>query len=59
MAAEIRRPLKRLLPHLVKAREDNLNEADTLLMLPIAEIRRNLDGSSWERRGRCPRAPEV
>jgi hypothetical protein len=33
MAAEIRRPLKRLLPHLVKAREDNLNEADTLLRI--------------------------
>lgn len=30
MAADIRKPLKKFLPHLVKAREDNLNEADTL-----------------------------
>jgi len=30
MALDIRKPLRKLLPHLVKAREDNLNEADTL-----------------------------
>jgi predicted type IV restriction endonuclease len=30
MAIDIRRPLKKLLPHLLKARDDNLNEADTL-----------------------------
>lgn len=29
MAIDIERPLKKLLPHLIKAREDNLNEADT------------------------------
>ena len=33
MALDIRKPLKRLLPHLVKAREDNLNEGDTLLRI--------------------------
>jgi len=30
MVLDIRKPLRKLLPHLVKAREDNLNEADTL-----------------------------
>ena len=30
MAVDIRKPLKNLLPHLLKAREDNLNEADTV-----------------------------
>ncbi len=30
MALDIRKPLRKLLPHLIKAREDNLNEADTL-----------------------------
>jgi predicted type IV restriction endonuclease len=30
MALDIRKPLKKLLPHLIKAQEDNLNEADTL-----------------------------
>src|SRR2546426_437707 len=29
MAISIEKPLKKLLPHLIKAREDNLNEADT------------------------------
>lgn len=29
MAINIEKPLKKLLPHLIKAREDNLNEADT------------------------------
>ena len=33
MAADIRKPLKRYLPHLLKAREDNLNEADTLVRI--------------------------
>jgi predicted type IV restriction endonuclease len=30
MALDIRKPLKRLLPYLLKAREDNLSEADTV-----------------------------
>ena len=30
MPIEIRKPLKKLLPHLLKAREENLNEADTV-----------------------------
>lgn len=30
MAVDIRKPLKKLLPHLLRAREENLNEADTL-----------------------------
>jgi predicted type IV restriction endonuclease len=30
MALNIKKPLKRLLPHLLKAREDNLSEADTI-----------------------------
>lgn len=30
MSVDIRKPLKKLLPHLLKAREDNLNEADTV-----------------------------
>jgi predicted type IV restriction endonuclease len=30
MAVDIRKPLKKLLPFLLKAREDNLNEADTV-----------------------------
>ena len=29
MTADIRRALKKFVPHLIKAREDNLNEADT------------------------------
>ena len=29
MAIDIKKPLKKLLPHLIKAAEDNLNEADT------------------------------
>ena len=33
MASDIRKSLKRFLPHLLKAREDNLNEADTLLRI--------------------------
>jgi predicted type IV restriction endonuclease len=33
MAVDIRKPLKKYLPHLLKAREDNLNEADTVLRL--------------------------
>ena len=33
MGAEIQRPLKKFLPHLLKAKEDNLNEADTLLRI--------------------------
>lgn len=51
MALDIRKPLKKLLPHLLKAREDNRNEADTLLRIikvfeevlgydPMAEITR-------------------
>lgn len=30
MSTEIRKPLKKLIPHLLKAQEDNLNEADTV-----------------------------
>lgn len=30
MPANVRKPLRKLLPHLLKAREDNLNEADTV-----------------------------
>lgn len=30
MIVDIRKPLKEILPHLIKAREDNLNEADTV-----------------------------
>jgi predicted type IV restriction endonuclease len=30
MVVDIRKPLKKFLPHLLKAREDNLNEADTV-----------------------------
>lgn len=30
MPLDIRKPLRKFLPHLVKAREDNLNEADTV-----------------------------
>lgn len=33
MGVEIQRPLKKFLPHLIKAKEDNLNEADTLLRI--------------------------
>jgi len=33
MGVEIQRPLKKFLPHLLKAKEDNLNEADTLLRI--------------------------
>jgi predicted type IV restriction endonuclease len=33
MAIDIRRRLKKLAPHLLKAREDNLNEGDTLLRI--------------------------
>jgi predicted type IV restriction endonuclease len=33
MGAEVQRPLKKFLPHLLKAKEDNLNEADTLLRI--------------------------
>lgn len=33
MPVDIRRPLKKLIPVLLKAREDNLNEADTVLRL--------------------------
>lgn len=51
MGAEIQRPLKKFLPHLLKAKEDNLNEADTLLRIikvfenildydPLSEITR-------------------
>jgi hypothetical protein len=29
MATDIRKPLRKILPHLIKAREENLNEADT------------------------------
>lgn len=31
MAVNIRKPLRKFLPHLLKARDENLNEADTLL----------------------------
>lgn len=31
MAIDIRRPLKKFLPHLVQAKNDNLNEADTVM----------------------------
>ena len=51
MGVEIQRPLKKFLPHLIKAKEDNLNEADTLLRIikvfeeildydPLSEITR-------------------
>ena len=30
MPVDIRKPLKKLLPHLIKGKEDNLNEADTV-----------------------------
>lgn len=51
MGIDIQKPLKKFLPHLLKAREDNLNEADTLLRIikvfelvldydPMAEISR-------------------
>jgi len=30
MGVDIKRSLRKFVPHLVKAREDNLNEADTL-----------------------------
>lgn len=51
MGIDIQKPLKRFLPHLLKAREDNLNEADTLQRIikvfeevlgydPMAEITR-------------------
>lgn len=51
MGIDIQKPLKKFLPHLLKAREDNLNEADTLLRIikvfeevldydPMAEITR-------------------
>lgn len=33
MPVDIRKPLKKYLPHLLKAREDNLNEADTVQRL--------------------------
>ena len=33
MAIDIRRDLKNMLPHLKKAQEDNLNEADTILRI--------------------------
>jgi len=33
MAVDIRKDLKSLLPHLLKAQEDNLNEADTILRI--------------------------
>src|SRR5262245_48924013 len=33
MRIDIRRRLKKLSPHLLKAREDNLNEGDTLLLI--------------------------
>lgn len=33
MPVDIRRPLKKLLPHLLKAQEENLNEADTIQRL--------------------------
>jgi len=33
MAVDIRKPLRRLLPHLLKAQEENLNEADTVFRL--------------------------
>jgi len=33
MPVDIRRPLKKYIPHLLKAREDNLNEADTVQRL--------------------------
>lgn len=33
MAVDIRRPLKKFVPHLLKAKEDNLNEADTIQRL--------------------------
>lgn len=33
MAVDIRKDLKKFLPHLLKAQEDNLNEADTIQRL--------------------------
>ena len=33
MGIDIQKPLKKFLPHLLKAQEDNLNEADTLLRI--------------------------
>ena len=33
MAIEIRKPLKKMLPHLLQAQAANLNEADTVLRL--------------------------
>ena len=33
MAVDIRKDLKNMLPHLIKAKEDNLNEADTVLRI--------------------------
>lgn len=40
MAPDIRRPLKKFLPHLIKARDDGLNEADTVqrLVLLFSEV---------------------
>jgi hypothetical protein len=33
MAIDIRKPLKKLLPHLLQAKADNLNEADTVMRI--------------------------
>ena len=33
MSIDIRRPLKRFVPHFLQARKDGLNEADTVLRL--------------------------
>ena len=33
MAIDIQKPLKKFLPHLLKAQEENLNEADTIARL--------------------------
>ena len=40
MSREIRKPLRRLLPHLLKAQEDSLNEADTVqrIVMVLEEV---------------------
>lgn len=45
MASEIRKSFKRLLPHLLEARADDLNEADTLLRWRSGSWIRHRDGS--------------
>jgi predicted type IV restriction endonuclease len=42
MAQDIRRPLRKILPHILKAKRDNLNEADTCTL--ICEILQSVLG---------------